>query len=363
MAGIVAVSKSSDDIESDVAMAAGNYARLRKEAQQARVVLDRLRHDVTRAQMHLDSVLSQLVEANGRMGLSTLRARMDADAAANKLKEAAQPLLAEVERDRERLNDAAEANTKLVLAALSAQELTSAAEEARDRLTELMAMVAHELRNPMTPIRTAAAMLDRVRPEELPRLQGIIEKQVSHILVLVDDLVDVSRISTGKLRVDKRVVDMAGVIAEAIDACQPSMAARAQQFDIDLPRQRFEVTGDAPRLVQIVSNLLDNASKYTPWGGAISLSVNLSEDRMRLTVADNGIGITADALPRIFEPFMQQPHAVEFNGVGLGIGLAVVRELVIAHGGSVSVSSAGMGQGSEFEVVLPLNASQASAGS
>jgi diguanylate cyclase (GGDEF)-like protein len=249
-----------------------------------------------------------------------------------------------------------EANEQLVLAAISAQELQAAAEQAQRRQTEFLAMLVHELRNPLAPIRTAAALLGRVRTDEtlLLRVQSVIERQVAHMSRLVGDLLDVSRVNTGTLRVDRRLVDMAGVIDEAVDACRPAMDTRLQHFGVHVPSRALELHGDPVRLVQILSNLLDNASKYTPNGGEIALSVAVADDAIVMTVSDSGIGITAEALPIVFEPFVRDPHAVDFNGVGLGIGLTVVRELVGAHGGKVVASSAGSGLGSRFVVTLPL---------
>jgi len=247
-----------------------------------------------------------------------------------------------------------EANEQLVLVALGAQELQAAAEQEQRRQTELLAVVAHELRDPLSPIRTAAALLSRVRIEELPRVQAIIERQVAHMSRLVGDLLDVTRVNTGKLRLERRVVDMAGIIDEALDACRPAMDTRLQHFGIHVPSCAVEVHGDPVRLVQILSNLLDNASKYTPDGGNIGLSVVVVDDAIVMTVSDSGIGISAETLPSVFEPFVQDPHAIGFNGVGLGIGLTVVRELVGAHGGNIVASSAGNGLGSRFIVTLPL---------
>lgn len=258
------------------------------------------------------------------------------------------------ERGDTQLHHAREANEQLVLAALSAQELRSTAEQANKRLTRQLAMVAHELRNPLMPIRTAAALMGRVRADELPRLQAIIERQVERVLGLVADLLDISRISSGKLRLQRQLVDMASIVAEAVDTCRPAMSARNQRFDVDVPAHRIEVYGDPARLVQIFSNLLDNASKYTPPGGSIALAVVATGDEVRVIVRDDGIGMAADVLPHIFGAFTQEEHAVAFNGIGLGIGLSVVHELVKAHGGSVSARSAGVDLGSEFVVTLPL---------
>jgi diguanylate cyclase (GGDEF)-like protein len=249
-----------------------------------------------------------------------------------------------------------EANRQLVLAALSAQQLQAAAEQAQQRQTELLAVVAHELRNPLAPMRTAAALLGQPRLDEsvLPRVQAMIERQVVHMSRLVGDLLDVSRVSTGKLRLERRVVDMADIIDVAVEACRPAMDARLQRFGMQMPPNTLEIHGDPVRLAQIFSNLLDNASKYTPKGGAIGLVVEVVNGAFVMTLSDNGIGITAEALPKVFEPFVQDTYAIGFNGVGLGIGLTVVRELVEAHGGNVYALSAGSGLGSRFVVTLPL---------
>jgi signal transduction histidine kinase len=247
-----------------------------------------------------------------------------------------------------------EAIAQLLLAAFSAREVNAAAEQARRQQTERLARVAHELRSPLEPIRTAAALLGRVRSEELPRLQATIERQVTRLSSLVGDLLDVSRIDTGTLRLDRVVVDMARVIDEAVDACRPAIAARAQRLILDVPSGALPVHGDPVRLAQVIGNLLDNASRYTPIGGEIRVSVAVVDADMVITVSDDGIGITAEALPHVFEPFVQDTHAIAVNAAGLGIGLSVVRGLVEAHGGNVVARSGGRGLGSQFIVTLPL---------
>lgn len=249
-----------------------------------------------------------------------------------------------------------EANENLVLAALTAQELQAAAEQAQARQLEVLAVVAHELRTPLAPIRNAAALLGRGRADAplLHRVQGVIERQVAHMARLVSDLLDVSRAHTGKLGLQRRTVSMAELIDEAVHSCRPAMDARLQHIGVFVPSCPLNVDGDPVRLAQALCNLLDNASKYTQVGGEIGLSVTAAENVIIMTVSDNGIGITAEALPRVFEPFMQDKHAIGFSGSGLGIGLTVVRELVEAHGGSVVASSAGNGFGSQFVVTLPL---------
>ena len=246
-----------------------------------------------------------------------------------------------------------EANQHLVLAALSAHQLQSAAEQTQRRQSDLLALAAHELRNPLTPIRTAAALLGRVRHEELPRVQAIIERQVLHMTRLVSDLLDVSRVHTGKLRLQPVWTDMADVIDAAVETCRPAIDTRLQTFSIQMPARLPELFADPIRLVQVFSNLLDNASKYTHDGGEIRLTVSVRDKDLVFTVIDSGIGISAEVLPTVFEPFVQDTHAIGFNAAGLGIGLTVVRELVEAHGGHVAAASRGTGLGSQFVVTLP----------
>ncbi|MBN8212837.1 MAG: diguanylate cyclase [Xanthomonadales bacterium] len=261
-------------------------------------------------------------------------------------------VMAEYEQHAEQLR---EANEQLVLAALNAQALQAAAELSQQRQKEFLALVAHELRNPMTPLGVAASLLGSSNPLDLKRMQLIVEQQITHISRLVGDLLDLSRSSTGKLRLHFHAIDLAKVIDDAINVSRPAMDARLQHFRVDLPLQPVALEADAIRLNQILSNLLDNASKYTPDGGEISLVVHTHKDEVVIHVRDNGIGISQGALPRVFEPFAQDSHATGFNGQGLGIGLTVVKELVEAHDGTVVVASDGIGLGSEFVVTLPLN--------
>jgi len=255
---------------------------------------------------------------------------------------------------RGRRSQLREANEQLVQAALNAQELQAAAEHARRRQTEFIAVLAHELRNPLAPILNAAALLGRLPARELPSVQAVIERQVAHLSRLVGDLLDVSRVATGKLRLDIEWLDLSDTIEQAVHACRPAMDTRRQHLRVGLPSHALRLRGDPLRLAQVVSNLLDNASKYTPVGGRITLSAVVVDAAIVMTVSDTGIGIAPVALPRVFEPFVQDEHAIRFNSAGLGIGLALVRELVEAHGGSVVARSAGTGLGSQFVVTLPL---------
>jgi diguanylate cyclase len=249
-----------------------------------------------------------------------------------------------------------EANTQLVLAALSAQELQAAAENAQRRQTEFMGVLAHELRHPLAPIRDAAAILGRISDggPVLAKTQAVIERHVSQMSRMVGDLLDVSRVNTGKLRIESHTVDLVALLDEVIDTCRPAMDARLQHFTVVLPAHAMEVHGDPVRLAQVFNNLLDNASKYTPKSGDIRLTAAVVASEVQITVSDNGIGISPVALKSIFDPFVQDPHATEFDASGLGIGLTVVRELVEAHRGTVRVTSPGKGFGSKFKVTLPL---------
>ena len=251
-----------------------------------------------------------------------------------------------------------EANEQLVLAALSAQTLQAAAEQAQRQQIALLAVVMDELRNPHAPIRVAAAMLGRPDAETplLPRVQALVNQrtaQVLHLLAGRAGQADAPAAGAALL-LARSELNMAGLIDNAVSAWRPVMAARGQTLELHLPPGALPLYGDAARLAQVLNNLLDNASKYTPDGGRVQLLVGLSDDAMLITVTDNGIGIGELALAGLFEPFVQDAPATGLNGVGLGIGLTVVRTIVEAHGGSVTVRSAGSGQGSQFSVTLPL---------
>jgi signal transduction histidine kinase len=260
--------------------------------------------------------------------------------------------LAEQARRHSQLRDA---NEQLVLAALSAQKLQESAEQAQRRQTEFLAVLAHELRNPLVPMQHAAALLHRARFDDslLPRIQAMIERQVAHMSRLVGDLLDVARVSTGKLRLERQMVDLKGILDAAVAECRPSMDARLQHLTVQIPASPLDLYGDPVRLAQIFSNLLDNASKYSAEGADIGLSVMQAESSIVITVSDRGIGMSSDVLATIFEPFVQDAAAIEFNGTGLGIGLTVVRELVAAHEGTIVARSPGAALGSTFVVTLP----------
>jgi diguanylate cyclase (GGDEF)-like protein len=246
-----------------------------------------------------------------------------------------------------------EVNEQLVISTIAAQELQETAQHAQRRQMEFMAMMAHELCSPLMPISLAMARVEYIPREEVPQMRALIEREVKHISRLVGDLLDVARVNTGTLRLERRVVDLRQVIESVADACRPAMLVRQQHFELKLPERALTVRGDAIRLTQIVRNLLDNACKYTDHNGLIVLAAEIVGESVVITVSDSGIGISAEMLPYVFEPFKQDTRAIGFNGVGLGIGLKVVHDLVEAHAGTVVANSAGQGCGSRFVVTLP----------
>jgi diguanylate cyclase (GGDEF)-like protein len=253
-----------------------------------------------------------------------------------------------------------EANEQLVLAALGAQELQAAAESARQRQTELLTMMAQELSNPFAPIRVAAAALGRRADLALlPRAQALIEQQVDQMSRLVDGLLgpDKSKLTRGH-----RLFDLAATVADVARACRPAMDRRLQTLDIDIAAAPLQARGDPLLVAQVLTNLLSNAATYSHNGGRVRLSVEVVDHEVVMTVSDNGAGIAPEALATIFDPFVRDARASVVNEKGLGIGLAVVRAIVEAHGGRVVASSAGIGRGSEFIVSLPMPESSTALG-
>ena len=240
-------------------------------------------------------------------------------------------------------------------AILTAQQLQAGAEKALRRQSEFMALLAHELRNPLGPLRNVVSLLEQALPDAATtiKVHGIIDRQVVHMTKLLDDVFDMSRISTGKIRLEQTLVDIVEVIAQVIETTQSSIDDRRQKLSCKLPDFPVKILADPTRLVQIFGNLLDNASKYTPEEKLIELAVEMNDTSVIVTISDTGIGITAEALPNVFKMFVQDTHATSFNNKGLGIGLALVKDLVEAHGGAVAAKSDGIGLGSQFIVTLP----------
>jgi CheY-like chemotaxis protein/nitrogen-specific signal transduction histidine kinase len=230
-----------------------------------------------------------------------------------------------------------------------------ALQQASRRKDEFLAMLAHELRNPLAPILSAVALLRKLGPAEpqLQRARDVIERQAHHLTRLVDDLLDTARITQGKITLRKERLELMSVIGRAVETSRPLIESRGQELNLSLPQEPLRLEGDMVRLAQVVSNLLNNAAKYTEQGGHIWLTAEREKDEIVLRVRDDGIGISPTLLPDIFDLFTQAERSPDRSSGGLGIGLALVRSLVEMHGGRVEAHSAGPRQGSEFVVRLP----------
>jgi PAS domain S-box-containing protein len=228
---------------------------------------------------------------------------------------------------------------------------------------DFLALLAHELRNPLAPIRTAVQLL-KMRKQTDPegqRLHAVIDRQVQHLVRMVDDLLDVSRVLRGKVELHREPIDVADAIAIAAETSRPLIDAQRQQLKLDLPSRPLTVHGDAVRLSQVISNLLNNASKYSDAGATIHLIATQVEGEAVIEVRDTGAGIPPEVLPRVFEPFVQADRSLERSRGGLGIGLTLVKKIIELHQGQVSADSAGPGQGSTFSIRLPAQAGVAAA--
>jgi len=241
-----------------------------------------------------------------------------------------------------------------------AREEAEAASRAKD---DFLAILGHELRTPLMPIAMAVRSLQARTPSDpdVQRTRDIVERQVRHLTRLVDDLLDMSRLTRRKLQLSVERVDLGEVVADAVESTRQQIAERRHRLTLHRPDTPVWIDGDTVRLGQIVVNLLTNAAKFTPPGGEVAVTLAREGQQAVIAVRDNGVGIAPEILPEIFEPFVQGPRVVEDAERGLGVGLALVRGLVTAHGGSVSVASEGPGRGSEFVVRLPLRDGAAAA--
>lgn len=228
--------------------------------------------------------------------------------------------------------------------------------EADRRKDEFLATLAHELRNPLAPIANAVALLTLAqgRPDLQASSAAIIKRQITHMTRLIDDLLEVSRITRGKLELRIEMVDLLPLVRVAYEAAEPTLRQRSHEVSLELPAQAVHVRGDAARLVQVIVNLLTNAAKYTPAGGQVALSVAREADEAAITVQDNGIGIAPEYQQRVFDMFYQVDQSLERGTAGLGVGLTIAAQLIDMHGGRLELQSAGVGRGSTFTVRLPL---------
>jgi signal transduction histidine kinase/ActR/RegA family two-component response regulator len=233
-----------------------------------------------------------------------------------------------------------------------AEQERERAEDANRAKDEFLAMLGHELRNPLSPILTALQLMRLRAGDMLGKERTIIERQVSYMVRLVDDLLDVSRITRGKVQLERRPTQLAEVVACAIEIASPVLEERAHKLVVSVPG--LTVQADANRLAQVIANLLTNAAKYTAAQGLIEVSATVLDGSVALSVKDNGVGIEPGLLPRIFELFVQGTQSSDRAQGGLGLGLAIAKTLVEMHGGKLTASSEGLGKGSEFIVELPV---------
>ena len=296
-----------------------------------------------------------------RRELQTLNRALEQ--ANDELKRANVLLRAEKTRELEQLNQVLKrANTELAGAneALH-REIAERArverqlKEADRNKDEFLAMLAHELRNPLAPIRNAVQIMRR-KPFEDPQLawsRDVIERQLTQLARLVDDLLDVSRITRGKINVTLEPLELASVVSRAVETVQPLVSERRHELVVDMPAGPQWVEADLARLTQALGNILGNAAKYTDPGGRITVTAREDGPSVRIAVRDTGVGIPPEQLSRVFDLFTQVERTTDRTAGGLGIGLALVRKLIEMHGGTVSATSEGSGRGSEFVITLP----------
>jgi len=297
-----------------------------------------------------------------RRELSTLNQIL---ARANKqLAETNASLQAEKTRELERLNatlqsanaELARANRDLYSEVAERARIEQALQEADRNKDEFLAMLAHELRNPLAPMLNALQLM-RLAPSaaQVQWAQDVMQRQLAQLTRLVDDLLDVSRITRGMITLTREPLEVATLIARAVETVQPLLEERDHRLTLQVPPETLRVNGDTTRLVQALSNVLGNAAKYTERGGCIELRCSREGADVEIGVRDNGVGISPELLPRIFDLFTQLDRRTDHVAGGLGIGLALVRRLVEMHGGAVTAHSAGLGAGSEFVIRLPLH--------
>jgi PAS domain S-box-containing protein len=239
----------------------------------------------------------------------------------------------------------------------------ASADDAVRAKDEFLAMLGHELRNPLAPIVTALHLMRLRGGGALERERAIIERQVSHLMRLVDDLLDVSRVVRGELRLERAPVEVAAVVADAIEVAGPLVEERRHRLSVSVPRTGLLLNADAERIAQVIANLLTNAAKYTPSGGHIRVVAREEDEQIVLEVADDGAGIAPELLPVVFDAFIQGRQGLDRKEGGLGLGLAIARQLIVAHGGTIAARSEGPGRGTTMVVRLPRAGSSSPASS
>ena len=315
----------------------------------AGLVASRLQAAITRPLEAVTNVARQVMQRRD----FTLRVPGNNSGEIGVLVEAFNDMLAEIGRRSHALQ---EANATLEHEMQVRQRAEQALIAADHRKDEFLATLAHELRNPLAPIRTGLDIL-RLRSgdaQATQRATDIMERQLRQMVRLVDDLMDVSRINTGKFAIKTGRVELKAVVNDALEVVRPYVELHGHELVIDLPDRPVFLHGDATRLAQILSNLLNNAAKYTNRGGRVSLKATVEERTLVVVVSDTGIGIAPDMLDTVFEMFVQVDSTLERSSAGLGVGLSLARKLVELHGGAIEAHSAGLGHGSQFVVRLPI---------
>ncbi len=294
----------------------------------------------------------QLAEARAHYERSLLQQEVERERKVSEAREQRAQELARLVEEKE------QAQTELSAVAREREQLILALREADRRKDEFLAMLAHELRNPLAPVRHALEVFHLRAPQDeiLQRAHASADRQVSHMTRLVDDLLDVSRITRGKVEIRPRIIPFREIAEGAIQACDPFIQQRHHVLSVTLPDTPLLLNVDPTRMTQVVANLLHNAAKYTPPGGRIDMTARSEGGELVLRVSDNGVGLRPDMLQRVFELFVQVEQGSDRAQGGLGLGLTLVRSLVEMHGGRVTAHSPGLSQGSEFTVRLPLPA-------
>ena len=315
----------------------------------AALVASRLQKSITRPLMAVTNVARDVMEQRD----FTLRVPGNDSGEIGVLVTAFNDMLAEIGRRSHALQ---EANLTLEHEGQVRHRAEQALLTADRRKDEFLATLAHELRNPLAPIRTGLDIL-RLRSgdaQATQRATDIMERQLRQMVRLVDDLLDVSRINTGKFAIKMGRVELKAVVNDALEVVRSYIELHGHELVIDLPDRPVFLNGDATRLAQVLSNLLNNAAKYTNRGGRVSLGARVEDKTLILTVADNGIGIAPDMIANVFEMFVQVDSTLERTNAGLGVGLSLARRLVELHHGTIEAKSAGIGRGTEFTVRLPI---------
>lgn len=321
----------------------------REKAVQLREEALRALSEVDAARTEREQLMIQLREANGRLVAATLRAEelLEQAVAAGALASSN----ATIEADARRRAEALTAELRAREIELRANETKALANSrAKD---EFLAMVGHELRGPLAPMTFALDVIAMDTTDTHKREHAIIARQVKLIVQLVDDLLDVSRIVSGKIELRRRPIELAEVVSRAVEIASPLIESRNHTLTVDVAERGLTIDGDVLRLTQVVSNLLTNAAKYTPPHGSIVVKGERRGPSVLLRVRDTGIGISKEMLPRIFDLFAQESQSSDHPPGGLGLGLNIVRSLVTLHGGTVTAHSEGLGRGSELVIELP----------